>query len=167
MAVTLVGTCEWSASVLGLLGAFLLATNSRASRYGWPAFLVANVAMMIFAQQVSQCVWPSAATTGALWEPIASVCTAPACGPRKERKMNRHECDAKRAIDRFLAAMAGRHDIPGIIIFSRAISRRRSSCPFRGICNKFALRDKKWHITQTHCKYPRDASTPLQRPRCL
>jgi len=52
MVVTLAGVCEWSASALGLLGAFLLATNSHVSRYGWPAFLVANVAMMIFALQV-------------------------------------------------------------------------------------------------------------------
>lgn len=50
--MTLVSACEWSASTLGLLGAFLLATNSHASRYGWPAFLVANVAMMVFAFQV-------------------------------------------------------------------------------------------------------------------
>jgi hypothetical protein len=29
---------EWTGTVLGLLGAFLLATNSRISRYGWVAF---------------------------------------------------------------------------------------------------------------------------------
>ena len=41
--------CEWIGSVLGLLGAFLLATNSRVSRYGWLAFMGANVAMIAFA----------------------------------------------------------------------------------------------------------------------
>lgn len=40
---------EWAGSLLGLLGAFLLATNSRVSRYGWLAFLAANVAMIGFA----------------------------------------------------------------------------------------------------------------------
>ncbi len=40
---------EWSGSVLGLLGAFLLATNSPISRYGWHAFLAANLAMIGFA----------------------------------------------------------------------------------------------------------------------
>lgn len=43
---------EWSGSLLGLLGAFLLATNSRFSRYGWVAFLFANVAMFIFALMI-------------------------------------------------------------------------------------------------------------------
>ena len=40
---------EWSGSLLGLVGAFLLATNSRVSRYGWIAFLAANVFMICFA----------------------------------------------------------------------------------------------------------------------
>jgi len=40
---------EWSGSLLGLLGAFLLAVNTRVSRYGWLAFLVANLAMVGFA----------------------------------------------------------------------------------------------------------------------
>jgi drug/metabolite transporter (DMT)-like permease len=40
---------EWVGSLLGLLGAYLLATHSRVSRYGWLAFLAANVAMVIFA----------------------------------------------------------------------------------------------------------------------
>lgn len=43
---------EWTATVLGLLGAFLLATNSKVSRYGWLAFLVANFAMIGFALQI-------------------------------------------------------------------------------------------------------------------
>lgn len=40
---------EWSGSLLGLLGVFLLATNSKVSRYGWVAFFVANLAMVGFA----------------------------------------------------------------------------------------------------------------------
>lgn len=43
---------EWSGSLLGLLGAFLLATHSSMSRYGWHAFLAANVAMICFAMQI-------------------------------------------------------------------------------------------------------------------
>ena len=43
---------EWSGSLLGLLGALLLATNSRVSRYGWVAFLFANVAMIAFALMI-------------------------------------------------------------------------------------------------------------------
>ncbi len=42
-------TLEWAGSLLGLLGAYLLATHSRMSRYGWIAFLAANVAMIAFA----------------------------------------------------------------------------------------------------------------------
>ena len=40
---------EWAGSLSGLLGAFLLATHTRVSRYGWLAFLAANVAMIGFA----------------------------------------------------------------------------------------------------------------------
>lgn len=40
---------EWSGSLLGLTGALLLATNSRLSRYGWLAFLIANFCMLGFA----------------------------------------------------------------------------------------------------------------------
>ena len=43
---------EWTGSLLGLLGAFLLATNTRMSRYGWVAFLAANVAMIAFALSI-------------------------------------------------------------------------------------------------------------------
>ncbi len=39
---------EWIASLTGILGAFLLATHSRASRWGWVAFFIANVAGIIF-----------------------------------------------------------------------------------------------------------------------
>ena len=34
---------EWTGTVLGLLGAFLLATNSRISRYGWLAFMATSL----------------------------------------------------------------------------------------------------------------------------
>lgn len=44
---------EWTGAILGLLGAFLLATNTRFSRYGWVAFLVANVAMIAFAFKIN------------------------------------------------------------------------------------------------------------------
>ena len=40
---------EWSGALVGLLGAFLLAMNIDASRYGWLAFLAANVLMIGFA----------------------------------------------------------------------------------------------------------------------
>ncbi len=40
---------EWAGSITGLIGAFLLATHSRISRYGWIAFFAANVAMIGFA----------------------------------------------------------------------------------------------------------------------
>ncbi|MDM0067063.1 hypothetical protein [Variovorax sp. J31P207] len=40
---------EWSGSLFGLTGALLLATNSRLSRYGWIAFLIANFCMLGFA----------------------------------------------------------------------------------------------------------------------
>lgn len=40
---------EWTGAILGLMGAFLLATNTRVSRYGWLAFLAANIALIGFA----------------------------------------------------------------------------------------------------------------------
>jgi len=43
---------EWTGALLGLLGAFLLATNTSISRYGWVAFLGANVAMTAFAAAI-------------------------------------------------------------------------------------------------------------------
>lgn len=45
---------EWSGSILGLLGAFLLATHSRVSRYGWVAYLLANFAMIAFAYELDR-----------------------------------------------------------------------------------------------------------------
>lgn len=43
---------EWTGCALGLLGAFLLATDTSVSRYGWVAFLVANVAVIVFARGI-------------------------------------------------------------------------------------------------------------------
>lgn len=40
---------EIAGTAFGLIGAFLLATNTRISRYGWIAFLLANVALVGFA----------------------------------------------------------------------------------------------------------------------
>lgn len=44
-----VAVLEWSGSLCGLTGAFLLATHTRLSRYGWVAFFVANISMVGFA----------------------------------------------------------------------------------------------------------------------
>jgi hypothetical protein len=41
--------CEWAGTSLGLVGAVLLATHTRWSRFGWLAFLAANIAVAIFA----------------------------------------------------------------------------------------------------------------------
>ena len=43
---------EWSGCVLGLLGAFLLATNTGVSRWGWVLFLLANFAVIAFARRI-------------------------------------------------------------------------------------------------------------------
>ena len=40
---------DWGGCALGLLGAFLLATNTRLSRWGWVAFLISNVAWILYA----------------------------------------------------------------------------------------------------------------------
>lgn len=40
---------EWAGSLFGLLGSYLVATQSRMSRYGWVAFLAANISMILFA----------------------------------------------------------------------------------------------------------------------
>jgi hypothetical protein len=43
---------EWAGCAFGLAGAFLLATNSRISRYGWIAFLLANFSMIALALMI-------------------------------------------------------------------------------------------------------------------
>jgi hypothetical protein len=45
---------EWIGSLAGILGAFLLATNAKASRYGWIAFLAANLALIGFSIGISR-----------------------------------------------------------------------------------------------------------------
>jgi hypothetical protein len=39
---------EWIGAISGLVGAFLLATHTHISRYGWVAFLAANIALIGF-----------------------------------------------------------------------------------------------------------------------
>ena len=43
---------EWTVSIFGLLGAFLLAGHTSVSRYGWLAFLLANLATLAFAASI-------------------------------------------------------------------------------------------------------------------
>ena len=43
---------EWVGAILGLLGAFLLAINTRVSKFGWFAFLGANFFMIAFAARI-------------------------------------------------------------------------------------------------------------------
>jgi len=45
----LITALEWSACVMGLLGALVLATNTRISRWGWLAFFLANLCSVGFA----------------------------------------------------------------------------------------------------------------------
>ncbi len=44
---------DWSGCTLGLIGAFLLAANTRFSRWGWVAFLLSNVAWLGYAVHTS------------------------------------------------------------------------------------------------------------------
>jgi nicotinamide riboside transporter PnuC len=75
---------EWTGAVAGMLGAFLLALNTRVSRYGWVAFFVANIGMISFAWcikahglLIQQCVFTATSLlgmyrTGLLkWRPFA------------------------------------------------------------------------------------------------
>lgn len=45
----MIDVLEILGTAFGLLGAFLLASNTRISRYGWIAFFVANLALIGFA----------------------------------------------------------------------------------------------------------------------
>jgi|GEM_PF-1997054 len=40
---------EWVGTIFSLVGAFMLAVQIRISRYGWLAFFIANLAMIVFA----------------------------------------------------------------------------------------------------------------------
>lgn len=42
----MIDALEIAGTVMGLLGAFLLATHTSFSRYGWLAFLLANFALI-------------------------------------------------------------------------------------------------------------------------
>ena len=44
----MIDVLEWAGALCGLAGAFLLATHSRYSRFGWFAFLAANLALVGF-----------------------------------------------------------------------------------------------------------------------
>lgn len=52
--MTPIDALEWTGSLLGLFGAYLLATHSQFSRYGWYFFLSANVAMILFAYSIDR-----------------------------------------------------------------------------------------------------------------
>lgn len=45
---------EWSGALVGILGALLLALNSDISHYGWLAFLIANLVMIVFAWRIDR-----------------------------------------------------------------------------------------------------------------
>ena len=45
---------EWSGCCLGLVGALLLATNTRVSRYGWLAFLGSNIALILLSLAIER-----------------------------------------------------------------------------------------------------------------
>lgn len=47
--LTLIDAFEWISCFLGLTGAFLLACNTKFSKFGWIAFLLANFATIAFA----------------------------------------------------------------------------------------------------------------------
>lgn len=43
---------EWAGALIGIMGAALLATNSRFSKYGWWCFLAANVLLIAWALRI-------------------------------------------------------------------------------------------------------------------
>lgn len=51
---TFVDILEWAGSLSGLLGAFLLATHTQISRYGWIAFFAANMFTAAFAYAIDR-----------------------------------------------------------------------------------------------------------------
>jgi hypothetical protein len=52
--MTQIDLLEGFGAVFGLVGAFLLATNTRVSRYGWWFFLCANVLILAFAVLINR-----------------------------------------------------------------------------------------------------------------
>lgn len=49
LSPVLITALEWGSCILGLAGALVLATNTRISRWGWLAFLIANLCAVGFA----------------------------------------------------------------------------------------------------------------------
>jgi hypothetical protein len=47
------GVLEWSGSILGMLGAALLASHGVRARWGWLCFLLANVFLIAWALRIS------------------------------------------------------------------------------------------------------------------
>lgn len=45
---------EWIGSLSSLLGAFLIATHSEFSQYGWIAFIIANLALITFSVAIKR-----------------------------------------------------------------------------------------------------------------
>lgn len=89
---------EWSGAFFGLLGSFLLATHSSVSRYGWLAYLLANLAMLAFAATISaygllvQQVGFTATTVLGMYR-AGFLWTTPADLSIDKADVNRHELD--------------------------------------------------------------------------
>ena len=45
---------EWSGSLIGLFGAYMLAIHNRFSAYGWIAFFLANILTICFALSIGK-----------------------------------------------------------------------------------------------------------------
>lgn len=50
--LTLIFVLEWAGAVMGLMGAFLVATHGKYARYGWAFFLASNLALITWAAKV-------------------------------------------------------------------------------------------------------------------
>lgn len=48
---------EWTATLLSLVGALMLATNMKGARWAWPVYLVANVCWVGFALSLDNVAW--------------------------------------------------------------------------------------------------------------
>ena len=53
-ASNIIDVLEWTATASGLLGAVLLASNTRFSRWGWFGFLIANLCSIGFALGIAR-----------------------------------------------------------------------------------------------------------------
>jgi len=52
--LTVIDAFEWASCLFGLAGALLLACNTSFSRFGWIAFLLANVTTIVFAVAIER-----------------------------------------------------------------------------------------------------------------